>query len=69
MAEKEYSMEEALRLVGIGILVYKSLEKGGAVPGLRFEADLDAEIMEIVMEVCSVVDAGNTDLRMELMEG
>lgn len=69
MAEKEYSLEEALRLVGIGILVYKSLENGGAAPGLRFEADLDAEYMEIVMEVCSVVDAGNTDLRMELMEG
>ena len=29
MAEKEYSLEEALRLVGIGILVYTSLEKGG----------------------------------------
>ena len=69
MEEKVYSLDEALRLVGIGILVYKSLEKGGAVPGLRFEADLDAEYMEIVMEVCSVVDAGNTDLRMELMEG
>ena len=69
MAEKEYSLEEALRLVGIGILVYKSLENGGAASGLRFEADLDAEYMEIVMEVCSVVDAGKTDLRMELMEG
>ena len=69
MGEKEYSLEEALRLVGIGVLVYKSLENGGAASGLRFEADLDAEYMEIVMEVCSVVDAGNTDLRMELMEG
>lgn len=69
MGEKEYSLEEALRLVGIGILVYKSLENGGAASGLRFEADLDAEYMEIVMEVCSVVDAGKTDLRMELMEG
>lgn len=69
MAEKVYSLEEALRLVGIGILVYKSLEAGGAVPGLRFEADLDAEYMEIVMEVCSLVDAGRTDLQMDLMEG
>ena len=69
MAEKVYSLEEALRLVGIGILVYKSLEVGGSVPGLRFEADLDAEYMEIVMEVCSLVDAGRTGLRMELMEG
>ena len=69
MEEKEYSLDEALQLVGIGILVYKSLENGGAVHGLRFEADLDAEYMEIVMEVCSVVDAGNTDLRMDLMEG
>ena len=42
MSEKEYSLEEALRLVGIGILVYKSLENGGAASGLRFEADLDA---------------------------
>lgn len=69
MEEKEYSLDEALRLVGIGILVYKSLEKGGAVPGLRFEADLDAEYMEIVMEVCAVVDAANTELRMELIAG
>lgn len=38
MAEKEYSLDEALRLVGIGILVYKSLENGGAKRGLRFEA-------------------------------
>lgn len=69
MADKIYSLDEALRLVGIGILVYKSLENGGSAPGLRFEADLDAEYMEIVMEVCSVVDSGKTDLRMELMEG
>lgn len=66
---RTYSEDEALRLVGIGILVYKSLEKGGAVSGLRFEADLDADIMEIVMEVCSVVDAGSTDLRMDLIAG
>lgn len=69
MAEKVYSMEEALRLVGIGILVYKSLEEGGGEIGSRFEADLDAGLMETVMEVCSMVDVGRTDISMELIAG
>lgn len=64
-----YSEDEALRLVGIGILVYKSLETGGGVMGTRFEADLDAELMEVVMEVCALVDVGRTDLRMDLIAG
>ncbi len=67
--EKVYSVEEALRLVGIGVLVYKSLEEGNGGPGLRFEADLDAELMEVVMEVCALVDVGRTDLRMDLIAG
>lgn len=67
--EKVYSVEEALRLVGIGVLVYKSLEEGTGGPGLRFEADLDAELMEVVMEVCALVDVGRTDLRMDLIAG
>lgn len=66
---KMYSEDEALRLVGIGILVYKSLEEGNGGPGLRFEADLDAELMEVVMEVCALVDVGRTDLRMDLIAG
>ena len=64
-----YSEDEALRLVGIGILVYKSLEEGGGVMGTRFEADLDAGLMETVMEVCSMVDVGRTDISMELIAG
>ena len=67
--EKVYSVEEALRLVGIGVLVYKSLEEGNGAPGLRFEADLDAGLMEVVMEVCALVDVGRTDLRMDLIAG
>ncbi len=67
--EKVYSVEEALRLVGIGVLVYKSLKEGNGGPGLRFEADLDAELMEVVMEVCALVDVGRTDLRMDLIAG
>lgn len=69
VVEKVYSVEEALRLVGIGVLVYKSLEEGNGGPGLRFEADLDAELMEVVMEVCALVDVGRTDLRMDLIAG
>jgi hypothetical protein len=68
-------MDDTLRLVAIGILIYEGLEQNGE-GSLRLEngqlnvdADLCDENLETAIKLCSVIDPGMAKVRFEYLEG
>ncbi len=68
-------MDDTLRLVAIGILIYEGLEQNGE-EALRLEngqlnvdADLCDENLETAIKLCSVIDPGMAKVRFEYLEG
>ena len=68
-------MDDTLRLVAIGILIYEGLEQNGE-RSLRLEngqlnvdADLCDESLETAIKLCSVIDPGMAKVRFEYLEG
>lgn len=67
-------MDDTLRLVAIGILIYEGLEQNGE-GSLRLEngqlnvdADLCDENLETAIKLCSVIDPGMAKVRFEYLE-
>ena len=68
-------MDDTLRLVAIGILIYEGLEQNGE-EALRLEngqlnvdADLCDENLETAIKLCSVIDPTMAKVRFEYLEG
>ena len=68
-------MDDTLRLVAIGILIYEGLEQNGE-EALRLEngqlnvdADLCDESLETAIKLCSVIDPAMVKVRFEYLEG
>lgn len=68
-------MDDTLRLVAIGILIYEGLEQNGE-GSLRLEngqlnvdADLCDENLETAIKLCSVIDPAMAKVRFEYLEG
>ena len=68
-------MDDTLRLVAIGILIYEGLEQNGE-EALRLEngqlnvdADLCDESLETAIKLCSVIDPAMAKVRFEYLEG
>lgn len=68
-------MDDTLRLVAIGILIYEGLEQNGE-RALRLEngqlnvdADLCDENLETAIKLCSVIDPAMAKVRFEYLEG
>lgn len=68
-------MDDTLRLVAIGILIYEGLEQNGE-RALRLEngqlnvdADLCDESLETAIKLCSVIDPAMAKVRFEYLEG
>lgn len=68
-------MDDTLRLVAIGILIYEGLEQNGE-ESLRLEngqlnvvADLCDESLETAIKLCSVIDPAMAKFRYEYLEG
>lgn len=68
-------MDDTLRLVAIGILIYEGLEQNGE-GALRLEngqlnvdADLCDESLELAIKLCSVIDPAMAKVRFEYLEG
>lgn len=68
-------MDDTLRLVAIGILIYEGLEQNGE-GSLRLEngqlnvdADLCDESLEMAVKLCSVIDPAMAKVRFEYLEG
>lgn len=68
-------MDDTLRLVAIGILIYEGLEQNGE-EALRLEngqlnvdADLCDENLELAIKLCSVIDPAMAKVRFEYLEG
>ena len=68
-------MDDTLRLVAIGILIYEGLEQNGEVAlslengQLNVDADLCNESLETAIKLCSVIDPGLAKVRFEYLEG
>ena len=68
-------MDDTLRLVAIGILIYEGLEQNGEGAlsikdgQLNVDADLCDESLETAIKLCSVIDPGLAKVRFEYMEG
>lgn len=67
-------MDDTLRLVAIGILIYEGLEQNGE-EALRLEngqlnvdADLCDESLETAIKLCSVIDPAMAKVRFEYLE-
>lgn len=75
MTDKIYSLDEALRLVGIGILIYEGLEQNGEEAlsvengKLNVDADLCDEHLEMALKLCSLIDPAMAKVRFEYLEG
>lgn len=68
-------MDDTLRLVAIGILIYEGMEQNGE-GSLRLEngqlnvdADLCDESLETAIKLCSVIDPAMAKVRFEYLEG
>lgn len=68
-------MDDTLRLVAIGILIYEGLEQNGE-DALRLEngqlnvdADLCDESLETAIKLCGVIDPAMAKVRFEYLEG
>ena len=68
-------MDDTLRLVAIGILIYEGLEQNGE-EALRLEngqlnvdEDLCDENLETAIKLCSVIDPAMAKVRFEYLEG
>lgn len=68
-------MDDTLRLVAIGILIYEGLEQNGekaleiADGRLNVDADLCDENLETAIKLCSVIDPAMAKVRFEYLEG
>lgn len=68
-------MDDTLRLVAIGILIYEGLEQNGEEAlslengQLNVDADLCDESLETAIKLCSVIDPGMAKVRFEYLEG
>lgn len=68
-------MDDTLRLVAIGILIYEGLEQNGDEAlslengQLNVDADLCDENLETAIKLCSVIDPGLANVRFEYLEG
>lgn len=68
-------MDDTLRLVAIGILIYEGLEQNGEEAlslengQLNVDADLCDESLETAIKLCSVIDPGLAKVRFEYLEG
>lgn len=68
-------MDDTLRLVAIGILIYEGLEQNGEVAlslengQLNVDADLCDENLETAIKLCSVIDPAMAKVRFEYLEG
>lgn len=68
-------MDDTLRLVAIGILIYEGLEQNGEGAlrlgngQLNVDADLCDENLETAIKLCSVIDPGMAKVRFEHLEG
>lgn len=68
-------MDDTLRLVAIGILIYEGLEQNGEGAlsirdgQLNVDADLCDENLETAIKLCSVIDPGMAKVRFEYFEG
>lgn len=68
-------MDDTLRLVAIGILIYEGLEQNGEVAlslengQLNVDADLCDENLETTIKLCSVIDPAMAKVRFEYLEG
>lgn len=68
-------MDDTLRLVAIGILIYEGLEQNGEVAlslengQLNVDADLCDESLETAIKLCSVIDPAMAKVRFEYLEG
>ena len=67
--------EKSLRLVAIGILIYEGLEQSGDGAlsiedgKLSVDADVNDEHLELALKLCSVIDAGNAEVKFDYREG
>lgn len=68
-------MDDTLRLVAIGILIYEGLEQNGEGAlslengQLNVDADLCDESLETAIKLCSVIDPAMAKVRFEYLEG
>ena len=68
-------MDDTLRLVAIGILIYEGLEQNGGEAlsvengKLNVDADLCDENLETAIKLCSVIDPAMAKVRFEYLEG
>ena len=68
-------MDDTLRLVAIGILIYEGLEQNGEEAlslengQLNVDADLCDEHLETAIKLCSVIDPAMAKVRFEYLEG
>lgn len=68
-------IDDTLRLVAIGILIYEGLEQNGEealdVTGghLNVDADLCDEYLETALKLCSLIDPAVAKMRFEYLEG
>lgn len=68
-------MDDTLRLVAIGILIYEGLEQNGEGAlslengQLNVDADLCDENLETAIKLCSVIDPAMAKVRFEYLEG
>lgn len=68
-------MDDTLRLVAIGILIYEGLEQNGEEAlsikdgQLNVDADLCDENLETAIKLCSVIDPAMAKVRFEYLEG
>lgn len=67
-------MDDTLRLVAIGILIYEGLEQNGEEAlslengQLNVDADLCDENLETAIKLCSVIDPAMAKVRFEYLE-
>lgn len=67
-------MDDTLRLVAIGILIYEGLEQNGDEAlslengQLNVDADLCDENLETAIKLCSVIDPAMAKVRFEYLE-
>ena len=68
-------MDDTLRLVAIGILIYEGLEQNGEEAlsvengKLNVDADLCDEHMELALKLCSLIDPDAAMVNFEYLEG
>lgn len=68
-------IDEALRLVAVGILIYEGIEQNGEGAigfkegKLEVDADLSDESLELALELCSVIDPTKVEVKFDYREG